>query len=264
MRFLLLCGIVTAGAIALASDIAAADGAGTLSGYLSESQLPDSTSILPPAPKPGSAQFEADRRIFNETRSLKGSERWDMARNDDVVTAKTISDDFACALGVHLNATDEPRFVRLVGRMTVDLVRATDAVKQSNKRQRPFLIDRGETCIPISREFAATYDYPSGHAAYAWALGLMLAELVPDRATQILERARAFGESRAICGVHNASAVDAGRAEGSVVVAVLHSVPEFRADLDAARTEIATARAKSESPPASCAAEAALISKPTW
>ena len=89
---------------------------------------------------------------------------------------------------------------------------------------------------------------------------MVLAEIAPDRATQVLARARAYGESRVVCGVHNASAVDAGRTEASIVIAALHSSAEFRADLDAARTELAAARAKA-TPPANCDAENALVAQ---
>jgi acid phosphatase (class A) len=33
-------------------------------------------------------------------------------------------------------------------------------------------------------------------------MGLILAELAPERATPILNRGRAYGESRVVCGVH--------------------------------------------------------------
>jgi acid phosphatase (class A) len=135
--------------------------------------------------------------------------------------------------------------------------------KNFNKRQRPFLIDKGETCIVISPDFAKSYDYPSGHATLSWTLGLVLAEIAPDRATQILARARAFGESRIVCGVHNASAVDAGRTEASIVVAALHSSADFRTDLEAARSEPAEARAKAAAP-ANCDAENALVAQPLY
>jgi acid phosphatase (class A) len=87
-----------------------------------------------------------------------------------------------------------------------------------------------------------------------------MAELAPDRSTDILKRARAYGESRLVCGVHNLSAVEAGRLNASIVVAGLHGSPEFRKDMDVARTEIAAARRAGPAPDAAaCAAEAKLI-----
>ena len=75
-------------------------------------------------------------------------------------------------------------------------------------------------------------------------------------------RARAYGESRVVCGVHTPSAVEAGRLTAAAVVAALHASDEFRADMDAARAEVAAARtAGRTAEPAACAAEAALLAK---
>ena len=84
--------------------------------------------------------------------------------------------------------------------------------------------------------------YPSGHSAIGFGLGLLLAELAPDRATSLVARGIAFGKSRVICNVHWLSDVEAGRVAASAVVARLHAVPEFRTDLEAARSEIAALR----------------------
>jgi acid phosphatase (class A) len=231
--------------------------------YLDPAAIPDTTVILPHAPAKGTARYEADRKIFLRTRHLKGSARWAMAQNDNDYSDAALSKDFTCALGVAINPQDEPHLSQLVSRMTPDLLKAMRDAKNFNKRKRPFLIDKGATCIPITPDFAKSYDYPSGHATFSWSLGLILAEIAPDRATQILARARAYGESRVVCGVHNASAVDAGRTEASIVIAALRSSAEFRADLEAARSELAAARAKA-TPRAGCEAENALVAQPLY
>jgi acid phosphatase (class A) len=232
-------------------------------GYLDAASAPDTTVILPHAPVKGTARYEADRKIFLRTRKLNGSARWQMAVNDDDYFDPAMAKDFTCALGATINPTDEPHLTALITRMGADLGRAGRDAKNFNKRKRPFLIDKGKTCVAITPAFAKSFDYPSGHSTYSWGLGLVLAEIAPDRATQVLARARAYGESRVVCGVHNASAVDAGRTEASIVIAALHSSAEFRADLDAARTELAAARAKA-TPPANCDAENALVAQPLY
>jgi len=232
-------------------------------GYLDAASAPDTTVILPHAPVKGTARYEADRKIFLRTRKLNGSARWQMAVNDDDYFDPAMAKDFTCALGVTINPTDEPHLTALITRMGADLGLAGRDAKNFNKRKRPFLIDKGKTCVAITTAFAKSFDYPSGHSTYSWGLGLVLAEIAPDRATQVLARARAYGESRVVCGVHNASAVDAGRTEASIVIAALHSSAEFRADLDAARTELAAARAKA-TPPANCDAENALVAQPLY
>jgi acid phosphatase (class A) len=44
--------------------------------------------------------------------------------------------------------------------------------------------------------------YPSGHTAIGLAWALILCELFPENANLILDRGRAFGESRVVCNVH--------------------------------------------------------------
>jgi hypothetical protein len=59
--------------------------------------------------------------------------------------------------------------------------------------------------------------------------------------------------------VHNASAIEAGRTLGSIVVARLHGSAEFRAALEQVRMEV-NALAKAE-PKSSCSMQAELIRK---
>lgn len=72
---------------------------------------------------------------------------------------------------------------------------------------------------------------------------MLLTKLAPDRATPILARGRAFGESRIVCGVHNASAVEAGRLSATVTLATMDQTSDFKDDLAAAQAEIAALRA---------------------
>ena len=67
-----------------------------------------------------------------------------------------------------------------------------------------------------------------------------------------------------VCGVHNASAVEEGRTAGAALTAALHGDPAFRADLDAARGEMATLRAWAAPRPRACDAETALTAKTPW
>ena len=60
---------------------------------------------------------------------------------------------------------------------------------------------------------------PAAAAEHTWAL--ILAALVPEKATPILVRGRAYGESRIVCGVHWLSDVVAGRLTGTAVFAAL-------------------------------------------
>jgi len=190
-------------------------------GYLAANPI-DTYRILPPAPVAGTPRYEADRTVFKDTRKLEGGPRWKLAQNDD--NSAAIMKDLSCAIGVEITAKNAPTLAAMIPRIGRDSGRLTNLPKDKFKRQRPFLVDDGPICIARPE----SYDYPSGHVTWSWTVGLIMAELAPDRATDILVRARAFGESRLVCGVHNLSAVEAGRTNGSVVVAALHGEPAFR------------------------------------
>jgi len=259
-------GVLAAGAaLILISGVAAAQAPSPAPtppprpSYLGEN-APDTYAVLPPSPTPGDPRDIADRAIFKATRSYETSPRWPMAQAD--ANSSLILKDMTCALGVELTAQNAPRTAALFAKVGADSSRVTNRPKDIYKRPRPYLRDSGNICLPRDPDLAKSPDYPSGHNTWSWAVGLILAELAPDRAVPILARARAFGENRLVCGVHSLSAVEAGRDNGAILVAALHGSAQFRADLEAARTEIDQARVRGPQPDAgACAREAALYAK---
>lgn len=228
-------------------------------GYLQPGQL-DTLQVIPPSPPQGSPRANADTSIFLATRSFEGSDRWKLAQNDD--NSAGILGDMSCAVGVVLDAKTAPRLAAILLKVRHDVSLAVNQTKDIYKRPRPYLIADGPTCLAKTDSLAKSPDYPSGHNTWGWTTGLILAELAPDRATQVLVRGRAFGESRLVCGVHSLSAVQAGRDTASSLVATLHGSPKFRADMEAARWELTKLRKTGKKPDAAvCAAEAALTSK---
>ena len=234
-------------------------------GYLSGAEAPDTIRILPAAPAVDSARGQADRAVFRATRALKGTPRWSLAIGDAVEATPAMLQDFSCAAGVNLTPDNAPKLAAILARVRKDTVAAVNGPKDLYQRKRPFLIDPGDICLAKTPALAASPDYPSGHTTWGWTVGLILAELAPDRSGPILSRARAFGESRVVCGVHNASAIEAGRTNGAALVAALHGSATFRADMDGARAELAAARAAGPAPDAGvCRDEAALTDKSPW
>jgi len=224
-------------------------------GYLTADAIPDMIRVLPTAPATGSPRDTADRGIFLATRALQDSPRWKLAQSDNDMSIPGMLAAFRCALGVTLTAKNAPRTRALLERVSTDANTLTGPPKDHFHRKRPFLVDDGPVCVARPD----TWDFPSGHSTLGWATGLILTEIVPDRATELMTRGRSFGESRVVCGMHNASAVEAGRVVGAALVAALDSSGEFRSDLAAARNEIAALRRNPPAVSSSCTAEAALI-----
>lgn len=254
-------------ALTLASlgAVAGAQQALGLAGYLKPGAF-DVLAVLPPAPKPMDPRGVADRAIFTATRALQGSPRWAMATSDVKLAPADLFRDFSCAMGIAMTPENAPRTATLLRRAMVDTARQTGIAKTVYKRQRPFLIDRGPICQPAA-EVADSFDYPSGHTTAGWTVATLLAQIAPDHATALLARGRAYGESRIVCGVHNASAVEGGRLSASSTLTALQGDPAFTADLAAAIQEIAALRQTGgvASPDtALCTREAALVAQPLY
>jgi acid phosphatase (class A) len=65
-----------------------------------------------------------------------------------------------------------------------------------------------------------------------------------------------------VCGAHNLSAIQAGAISAAALVAALHASDGFRAAMEAARHEIASARAAGAPETSQCAAEAEAAATP--
>jgi acid phosphatase (class A) len=230
-------------------------------GYLTS--LPDPAAILRPAPKDGDARDLEDKRIFEAARKLEGAARWKMAQADVPYGIADQMGGFSCAVGVTLTPQTAPKLAALIARTSIDVGRLNTVAKNTYGRPRPYARWGGTICTPVSPMLDKSLDYPSGHAQLGWTNALVLAEIAPDRATQILARGRAFAESRAVCGVHTVSATEAGMTLASAQVAAARANPAFKTDIDAARVELETLRASGAKPDAAaCAAELELNKSP--
>lgn len=231
-------------------------------GFLTPATLPDAVATIPPAPKEGEARNTLDWEIFRKTRALEGTDRWALAQNDDNYRPAALLQDFSCAVGVTLTPENSPALVNILARTTIDAGVAAESAKQLYRRTRPFVHNPGAICITRSDGLAASFDYPSGHASLGWMAGLVLAQLAPERANQALARGRAYGESRVVCGVHNMSAIEAGRTNAAGVFAALQGSEDYRARLAAAQAELAAARASAPAPDAAACAKETTLTKP--
>ena len=257
----LLAGLTLAAALGVHSANAATPG------YLAPGAAPDMIKVLPPAPAAGSGVQADDRAAFAASRRLEGGDRWALAINDVEQSPEAAFLDFACALGVTLDDGSAPTLSTILSRIRTDARPFVDPPKDHYARPRPYLDQPGDICVEKTDALAKSASYPSGHSTLSWAWGLILAELAPDRATDILARARAYSESRVVCGVHYPSDIEAGRQNGSAMFAALQSSPEFRADMEKARAEVAAARGASVAPrpnEAQCKVEADAEAHRPW
>jgi acid phosphatase (class A) len=216
-------------------------------GYLDQARLPDASKFLPPPPAPGGDMFTGDLYAFRHTRALEGSDRWKLAQHDDAYDIAIVMGDFDCALGATLTPATAPKLAALLEKLQRDSAGVVGPIKRVYRRDRPIVANDAPFCMD-RKDYKGSFSYPSGHSTMISAFSLVLVEAAPDRANEIMARARAYAESRVVCGAHWPSDIDAGRVAGSVTVAALHADPAFRADLEAVKAELAKLRTHPEAP----------------
>lgn len=235
---------------------------GLAGGYLPRGGAPNSLGLVPAPPAAGSSAQARDDDAAKAAVALHGGPRWDLATQDADLSFPNAAGTFSCAMGAPITEADTPKLYQLLRRSLADFGLSTYPTKTKYQRARPFTVNGAPICTPaLDAALRKDGSYPSGHVAIGWGWALVLAEVDPDRAEAILARGRAFGESRMICNVHWASDVEEGRTMAAATAARLHAQPEFRADLDAARSEVAALRTRALPPSRDCAKEAAQLGR---
>jgi acid phosphatase (class A) len=234
---------------------------GILTGYLTRDTIPDSLALLAAPPATGSAAFVLDEEVKQKYLTLRDTPRWTLAVSDDDLTFPHAAGTFSCAIDAPITERNTPHLYILLRRVLTDAGLSTYKAKYYHKRTRPFVANKERTCTPSTEEhLAKNFSYPSGHTSIGWAWALILCEIAPDKTDAILARGRAFAESRLVCNVHWQSDLISGFLIGSAAVARLHADPIFRADLEAARAELAAVRKQGIKPTRDCEAEAGALS----
>lgn len=209
--------------------------------FLLEGEAPNSLKILPPPPAVESVAFLYDKARYDWGKSLRGTERGEQAVEDARLGGDGVARAFSEAFGVEISSDQTPQLYRLLAGMREDAGElATRDAKEHYNRQRPFAFFGENTCNPEQQQdLAGNGSYPSGHTSIGWATALVLTEINPERADEILKRGYEIGDSRVICGYHYQSDVDAGRITGASIVARLHADTQFLKQLDRAKKEFA-------------------------
>jgi acid phosphatase (class A) len=229
---------------------------GMLEGYLTKEEQLDSKEFVLPAPAVDSSRQTADTGWAERMQTFRGSARYELAISDADLTFPAAASVFSCALGIPVSEDETPALYLLLRRTLTDMGLASYSAKNAYQRERPFMVRGESVCTPKDEEaLRKDGSYPSGHTAIGWGWALILTELVPDRAEEILARGRSFGESRNVCNVHWYSDVVAGRLVGSAAVAKLHTKEEFLSAMTAAQEDIERMQRKGKPPQIDCGVE---------
>jgi acid phosphatase (class A) len=189
----------------------------------------DSTRYMAPPPVGMDAQED-----------MRAVERWQELRTK-AMEARSLADSeqsvfiFADVLGDRFVADNFP----MIKTFFHSIYRTESNLNKQGKdrwaRQRPPASNAN--LKPVGK-FANEGAYPSGHAAFGWLAGIVLADMVPENRDLIMARAREMSFNRVVGGVHFPSDVEAGRILAVACAVEIRNNPAYLADFEEARLEL--------------------------
>lgn len=191
--------------------------------------------VLPPPPVAGSIEEKADLMAVHRLVESASPDRKAQAKEDAAHEDPSVFDG---AAGIRLE--DLPATWALLRLVQNEGEVAADLSKTRFSRLRPFAVD--PTLPNCDGTAVPGRSYPSGHSTIGYSVGLMLAELMPHKASAILGLARDYALSRVICGVHYPADIDASHTLGTMVTVRLLLDPAVAGRIAAARAELARAQ----------------------
>ena len=184
--------------------MAAMVNAGTPEVYIPAEELPHLLSIMPPPPAFNSPEFASDEVRYNWGKEQRqDSARLAMAIADaEWNDLEIVLSRWQEAFGMPISEATTPHIYALLVNSitTVDPMRIEP--KAFYQRQRPF--ERYDDTMPSHEEsfLRGEGSYPSGHSLRGWLIGLVLAQVAPERAEAILARSWDYCNSRAMSITH--------------------------------------------------------------
>lgn len=215
--------------------------------YFTKDEMPDMVKFLPAPPDSTSVDFARDlHRYFWGKEMRNNPERAAMALRDAVFSLETILTEYEEAFGMKITKEGTPEIYKLLLDGTETAHNIGSNPKRYYMRRRPFMRFNEPTLYPQDDdELRHNGSYPSGHTILGWSAALLMMEINPDRANEIMARGYQYGESRVIVGAHWQSDVDAGRLVASVAYAKMHTSDAFLKQMAKARKEFQRLSAKS-------------------
>lgn len=207
--------------------------------YLTPDQLPNMVNWLPAPPTEGSAAFEYDIHRYSWGKEQRrDAKRAEKAIRHASIDPVVVCDHFSEAMGIKISPENTPQIYRLL----VDGMETANNIsiipKKHYNRQRPFIRYGEPTIVPKAEKvLSKNGSYPSGHTIIGFSGALLLAEINPDAADELIKIGYECGQSRIISGFHWQSDVTAARLAAAVAVAKLHSSKQFNKDMRRAKRE---------------------------
>jgi len=189
-------------------------------------------NLLPPPPANDSAQMKAELGeilTIQVTRTPEMAARAVADAEENVWRFSDVIDN------PKFTKENLPKFSAFFDRIVETEGAVVDPAKDVWKRPRPHqLSDLVKPVVKLS----SSGSWPSGHATVGTMMGIILADMVPEKRAEIMARAAEYAHNREVGGIHYASDVEMGKISGSVIAAVLLNRDDFKAEYEVARAEL--------------------------
>lgn len=193
-------------------------------------------SLLPPPPANDSAQTKAE---VGEILTLQVTRTPQMAARAVADADETIWRFSDVVNNDKFSKESLPKFSAFFDRIVETEAAVVDPAKDTWKRPRPHLLypDLVKPIVPLSKSGG----YPSGHTTVGTLMGVVLANMLPEKRDVIMARAWEYGHNRIVGGIHYASDIEAGRISGMLIAQTIMTHDDYKVEYEAARAELRAA-----------------------
>lgn len=196
--------------------------------FYTTEKAPKLEKVLPEPPAHNSTRYQDDWAMYQWGKSIRNTERGQLAIEDAGIGAGYFMKRFSPAMGVELTPERNPHLFRLLSRAHLTEMQAGASAKKHFARVRPYQQFNEPTAIPAAENPTDFTSYPSGHTHASWLAGMILTAIDPEHTEDIMKVAYELGQSRVIVGFHYQSDIEAGRVAGSITFARLCAEEEFQ------------------------------------
>lgn len=169
--------------------------------------------ILPAPPKDDSIEAIAERAYVKSALNNATATELELAKKDaDTKNVSYLSDTIP-----NFNLENLPKTKELFSIIALNERATTEVFKNYFNRKRPYQIDTDiNPCAPSKEKDAFASD-PSGHTVMAFSSAVIMANLLPEYAPEIMHRAEVYGRNRIVCGAHHPFDVRSGQVLGTLI-----------------------------------------------
>lgn len=194
-------------------------------------------STIPPPPISSSFEYKLEIEFMKNRISRLSDVQKDLAIKDAVNESAGFFSDTLTSFDI----TKLPKTRLLFDKVKYNAGHEAGVFKNYFKTKRPYQADSNIQACVAPKVSNLDRSYPSGHTTMGYAMGIVLANLIPEKAKEIMERARLYGENRINCGAHFPSDVSGGQVLGTLVAKELLKNNEFQLLMKASKEELYSA-----------------------